>query len=265
MRFYCILKSAYLTFSKCRSNMEWTEDHDHSLCQEMLALEPFKAKKGSVTRGQIWDQIANNLNSLELPRFKVTKRSVRERYMLLIEKLKRKLKEEENASGIETNMSDVEKALEEILEKEADADNTKEIEKKKADNAKAVEMRNRAMESMRSTLKRKESDEVKDVENVQPKPKVTRRSGGDTVSYLREKNDMVQKWKTEELNLHKQRLEVESRTHDEAQKQHQGMMQMMAQQVQQQQNQMQQFQQMFVAMQQQQSKIILKLLDKQTK
>lgn len=46
--------------------MEWTEDHDHSLCQEILALEPFKAKNGSIERGQIWDQIANNLNSLEL-------------------------------------------------------------------------------------------------------------------------------------------------------------------------------------------------------
>ena len=73
--------------------MEWTEDHDHSLCQEILALEPFKAKKGSIASGQIWDQIASSLNSLEIPRFKVTKRSVRERYMLLIGKLKKKLKE----------------------------------------------------------------------------------------------------------------------------------------------------------------------------
>ena len=62
--------------------------------------------------------------------------------------------------------------MDEILEKEADANNTKENEKeKKTDNAKAVEMWNRAMVSMRSTLKRKEGDEVKDVENVQPKPK----------------------------------------------------------------------------------------------
>lgn len=52
--------------------------------------------------------------------------------------------------------------------------------RKKADNAKAVEMHNTAMESMHSTLKRKEGDEVKDVENVQPKPKVTTRSGGDS-------------------------------------------------------------------------------------
>ena len=32
--------------------MEWTEDHDLSLCQEILALEPFKAKKGSIARGK---------------------------------------------------------------------------------------------------------------------------------------------------------------------------------------------------------------------
>ena len=54
--------------------MEWTEDHDHSPCQEILALELFKARKGSIARGQIWDQIASNLNSLEILRFKVNKR-----------------------------------------------------------------------------------------------------------------------------------------------------------------------------------------------
>ncbi|KAK2562547.1 hypothetical protein P5673_014226 [Acropora cervicornis] len=237
--------------------MEWTEDHDHSLCQEILALEPFKAKKESIARGQIWDQIASNLNSLEIPRFKVTKHSVRERYTLLIEKLKKKLKEEEKASGIETDMNDVEKTLEEILDKEADAENTLATDKKRVDNVKAVEMRNRAMESMRTTQKRNQGDEDKDVENA-PKPKKTR-SGGDTVAYLCEKNDMVQKWKAEELELHKQRLQVESRKQDEFQKQQQAMMQMMAQQ-------QQQFQ-MFASMQQQQqqTQVILKLLEKQTK
>ena len=79
------------------------------------------------------------------------------------------------------------------------------------------------------------------------------------MAYLREKNDMAQKWKAEELELQKQRLEVESKQQDESRKQRQEMMQMMAQQVRQQQNQMQQFQQMFAAMQQQQSQIILKL------
>lgn len=188
--------------------MEWTEDHDLCLSQEILSLEPFIAKKGSIARGNIWDQIANNLNSLEIPRFRVSKRSVREWYTLLIKKLKKKLKEEGKATGIETSMSDVEKAFEEIMEKESDAENTVDSNKKKADHAKAVEMRKRAMESIRSTQKRKEGDEVNDEENAQTKPKITR-SGGETIAYLREKNDMAQKWKAEELELQKQRLEVE--------------------------------------------------------
>ena len=96
---------------------------------------------------------------------------MRERYTLLIEKLKKKLKEKEKASGIETSMTDVEKALEEIMEKESDAENTVESNKKKADHAKAVEMRKRAMESIRSTQKRKEGDEVEDEENAQTKAK----------------------------------------------------------------------------------------------
>ena len=44
--------------------MEWTEEHDNCLCQEILVLEPFKYKKGSISRGQIWEKIANNLNGL---------------------------------------------------------------------------------------------------------------------------------------------------------------------------------------------------------
>ena len=96
--------------------MEWTSKDDLCLCQEILVLEPFKAKRGSITRGQIWDKIANNLNNLQLPRFRVTKRSVRERYTLLNEKFEAKMREEEKASAIKTDMSEVEKALEEISE-----------------------------------------------------------------------------------------------------------------------------------------------------
>ena len=117
-------------------------------------------------------------------------------------------------------------------------------------------VRNRAMESMCTTQKRKKGNGDKDSENA-PKPKITRRSGGDTVTFLREKNDMVQKWKAKDLEWHKKRLEVESRKQDEFQKQQQAMIQMMAQQH-------QQFQ-MFAAMQWQQTQVILKLLEKQTK
>ena len=112
--------------------MEWTKQHDNILCQEILVLEPFKAKKGSIARGQIWDKIANNLNSLQHPQFRVTKRSVRERYTLLSDKFRAKMRDEEKVSGIDTDLSDVEKALEGIVEKEAVVEETAQNDKKES-------------------------------------------------------------------------------------------------------------------------------------
>ena len=225
--------------------MEWTEEHDNCLGQEILVLEPFKYKKGSISRSKVWEKIANNLNGHKLPRFKVSKRAVRERYALLSEKFKAKMKDEEMASGIECDLSEVENALGEIAEKEAAAEDTMESDKKKADNAKAVEMRNRAVESLGGTQKRQGNEEE---ENVKPKQK-SRRSGGDTIAYLREKNDLVQKWKEGELQLQKQRVEVEGKREDQSRKQHQDVMKILVEQTKQQQEQMQSFQQMFTIMQ----------------
>ena len=57
---------------------------------KILVPEPFKYKKGSISKGKIKEKIANNLNGLKLPRLKVSKRSVRERYILLSENLKQR-------------------------------------------------------------------------------------------------------------------------------------------------------------------------------
>ena len=64
------------------------------------------------------------------------------------------MKDEERASGIECDLSEVVKALEETSEKEAAAEDTVENDKK-ADNAKAAEMKNRAQESLSGTQKAK--------------------------------------------------------------------------------------------------------------
>ena len=202
--------------------MEWTEQHDNILCQEILVLEPFKAKKGSIARGQIWDKIANNLNSLQHPQFRVTKRSVRERYTLLSDKFRAKMRDEEKASGIDTDLSDVEKALEGIVEKEAVVEETAQNDKKKVDSAKAAETRYRAIENLGGTQKRQRKDEV---ENETASRAKRRRSGSDTVAYLREKNDLMQKWKMEEMQLQKQRPEAESKKEEQSKKQHQDLMQ----------------------------------------
>ena len=80
------------------------------------------------------------------------KRAVRDRCTLLSEKSKAKMKDEEKVSGIECDLSEVEKAMEEIAEKEVKND------KKKVDNAKAMEMKNRALESLGKTQKRQQNE-----------------------------------------------------------------------------------------------------------
>ena len=93
---------------------------------------------------------------------------------------------EEKASGIECDLSEVERALEEIAEK-ASAEDTVENDKKKVDNPKVVEMRDRALESLGRTQKRQRNEEE---EILKPKQR-SRRSGGETIAYSREKNDLV--------------------------------------------------------------------------
>ena len=128
------------------------------------------------------------------------------------------MRDEEKASGIDTDLSDVEKALEEIVEKEAVVEETAQNDKKKVDSAKAAEMRSRALETLSGTQKRQRKGEV---ENERAARTKRRRSVNDTVAYLREKNDLVQKWKREETQLQKQRLGAESKKEEQFKKQHQ--------------------------------------------
>ena len=81
-------------------------------------LEPFKYPKRSKEQGEIWGQIAVNLNSLRSPKFRVSKRSVRDSLTLLQTKYKEKIGEEERASGIDCEETQLDAALEEIAEKE---------------------------------------------------------------------------------------------------------------------------------------------------
>lgn len=71
------------------------------------------------------------------------------------------MKDEGKASGIECDLSEAEKAQEEINEKEVAAEDTMENDKK-VDNAKAVEMRGRALESSGKTQKRQRNEDEED-------------------------------------------------------------------------------------------------------
>ena len=97
--------------------MEWTGDHDLTLYGQVLLQEPFKHPKNSKERGDLWGQRALNHNSLSSPILKVSKRSVKDRLTLLQTKYKEKIREEERASGIDYEETQLDAAVEEILDK----------------------------------------------------------------------------------------------------------------------------------------------------
>ena len=118
----------------------------------MLTAEPYKCKNRSRESGQAWDLIAANLDSVHAPRFRVSQKSVRDRARILLKNFKLKIREEEKASGIEVEeLSELDLALEEIIEKEKAANAQLDLEEsvrknELQDKANAEEMHLQTME-----------------------------------------------------------------------------------------------------------------------
>ena len=221
--------------------MFWTEEHDVILVREMLANSPFAGtKRGTVQRGRKWNEISEHLLQVEAPKFKVDQRGVRERYGLLAKAYRRKIREEERsrASGISTpELTEVEQALEDLIVREDEADRDQQEtaaqkRKVKEDKKDAEEVRKRAMERLGDRMKRSE---------IEGKGKKRRSSGNNTLEYLKERNEMLDEFKKEELELKKQELQQEA-------KKNEAMMKLMSQQLAQQQKQIDGFQTMMITM-----------------
>ena len=113
--------------------MVWSTFHDEMLCREILVIDPFtRTRKSTVARGTKWEEVAENLNKIKQIYFEVDKRAVRDRYNLLSKDLRKKLKREKKERAVETDMTEVEMALEELIEKEDAA----ETEQRVVDNQK---------------------------------------------------------------------------------------------------------------------------------
>ena len=94
--------------------MEWTAAHDVQLCREMLAINPFKAKRKTTQRTKILETVVHHLEQIEEPSFKVTVRAIRGRYTLLAKKFRKRMASEQKASGISPEMSERDVLLEEL-------------------------------------------------------------------------------------------------------------------------------------------------------
>lgn len=194
--------------------MVWTNEKDEVLCREVLLYEPYQFKPRSRERGNAWKSIADTLCSSEL-NFKVDARAVRERLSAIVAKHKQKMISEQSASGISPAHSPLDDALEEISNKIDEAEQNydklaQENNGKIQENArKAMDMRNRAIESLGETqARRNDENEPGASPNSTPLNKRRRSSGTETIAYLRDKAEADQHLKQQELDLRKQEIEL---------------------------------------------------------
>ena len=107
---------------------------------------------------------------------------------------RRKIREEERASGISTpGLTEVEQALEDLIAREDEADRDQQEtaaqkRKVKEDKKDAEEVRKRAMERLGDRMKRSE---------IEGKGKKRRSSGNNTLEHLKERNEMLDEFKKE--------------------------------------------------------------------
>ena len=185
--------------------MVWTKQHDVLLCREALLIDVFQFRPGTRERGHAWESIAADLTSITEVDFYVNKRSVRERLTLLIENFKKHERYLEKASGVDVEVTELDQLLLELKEKmneymsHYDTLSAGKKQKEEKDKEAAEEQRKRAMETFVET-KRRDSSSSEIDEEVTPTRK-SRKSGSDTLVYLREKADRDFELKQEELRI----------------------------------------------------------------
>ena len=149
--------------------MKWTEAHDIFFLKEIFQFQPWQHKKGSVERGEVWGNIACHLGRSSDPVFRVTQLSVRDRYLLLDRRFRKKVSEDEKASGTSPEPSEEDVIMEEIISLFDEADRLTDCKKKKIQEeaSQAEEMRNMSLETFKQSQERSQDS--------QPKPKKNRK------------------------------------------------------------------------------------------
>ena len=144
--------------------MVWAQQYGFLFLREILHIQPWVHRHGSVERGQACDGIAAILNSLvEEPFLKVTPRSVCDRYSLLVKKDRSNWRAEDKEFGIAPNHTEIDKALRDFIERfykagPATQKATAEIKSKAQDElAQAQDMQNVSLKTFYKTRKRKEN------------------------------------------------------------------------------------------------------------
>ena len=160
------------------------------------------------------DNIADILNAIQNPWFKVDQRSICDRLKKLLKAFITKKNAEERASGINPEYSELDDLLNDINKRKHEGEicenKNSEEKNKKADKerAEAEQVPRMSMERLSETKKRLSTSASTDELEVSPPTKRPRSSGGDTIMYLREKSEKDFALREEELRLKRAELET---------------------------------------------------------
>lgn len=110
--------------------MKWSEKYDIFLCREILFMKPYQFKAGSPRSGNACKNIACDLCEVKEITFNVNQEFVRDRYRLLLEKHKKKMKAQEGSSGSNTDETELDQLLQIIVEESREASENYETDTK---------------------------------------------------------------------------------------------------------------------------------------
>ena len=144
-----------------------------------------------------------NAGSTDELYFRVNARAVRERFNLLLCQYKTILKDENNATGISPESTPLDEALENLLER-VNACEEEQMQMNKENNDRlendklaAEDIRNKALETFSETKARKR---ILDAESPKEREQ-KRRSGSDTLQYLRDKAESDREVRMEQSEI----------------------------------------------------------------
>ena len=191
--------------------MVWTREHDGLLAREILVAKPFSFKFGSRERGQAWDKVAEALHLVQHLRFNVDQRGVRERYDKLKKAYQKLMREEERASGISPEFSELDEALETIIDLSSVAE--KEIIENQSAKNKQVDKERESAENIRKRSMERLS-QTRDREGIE-KSKKQKRSGVGMIDYMEEKKAREENQNKVDIELRERHLALEERKHND--------------------------------------------------
>jgi len=176
-------------------------EKDVTIVKEVLQINPFQKRKGTIERAKLWEEAAEKLkkfNRLE----GCSGRYIRERYQTLAERYKRKNAKELKASGISPEYNELDNLMQDVFDLERDSIELHEEEqqKKKQNEERSQNFRKRCLESMKETMDREERPHKRQKQQKD-------NNHESLISYLRERKEEHFELKRRELDLDREKFE----------------------------------------------------------